>query len=407
MMDWAREIFAEVLKRDEPAWLKALRQSCFDSVMASGLPTKNDEDWKYSSPEFLAARHCEARSAVAIQPLRNDGALSHDHCNIVFVDGIFSLAQSNISMLPAGLTILPMTEALQLQGDFLKRYFETSVTSTFRKLNLALMQDGFFIQLSRDLISKPIHVTYISTKNSESTCKNLVIMGDGATATLIEEFINETDQAYFNHNVLDVYLGQRASLHYYKVQKEAASATHLANINVIQDRDSTWKSRVFSLGAAWSREDLSITLQGAGAQCELKGLYEIDGLRHADHHTRVFHHASHTQSHELYKGIMNHGATAVFNGRVLVHKGVKQVVAHQANHNLLLDKMSTVNTKPELEIYADDVQCTHGATIGRLDENQLFYLRARGIDLIDAKELLIKAFAMELMDDVMTSLRGA
>jgi Fe-S cluster assembly protein SufD len=241
---------------------------------------------------------------------------------------------------------------------------------------------------------------FISTGKDEpvvSHPRNLIVVGNGSQATIIESYVTLDRGVYFTNNVTEVFAGPNSFIDFYKLQRESEEAFHVDTLRVLQERDSSFSSQSIALGGALVRNNIDVTLRGEGAECTLNGLYVTKGRQHVDNHTMIDHAKSHCSSRQLYKGILDDQSTGVFNGKILVRKDAQKTNAKQTNKNLLLSKEALVNTKPELEIFADDVKCTHGATIGQLDEEAMFYLRSRGIDEAAARVLLTYAFANDLL----------
>ncbi len=250
------------------------------------------------------------------------------------------------------------------------------------------------------VIEKPVNLLYLSGLNDQpfaSHPRNLIILSENSQATIIESYIGLDDSDYFTNTVTEVCMKQNAHLQHYKIQQESMQGYHVGNLNIAQAQDSNVESHSISLGGALVRNDIHSCLEATGAEIMMNGLYMATGRQHVDNHTRVDHLKPNTRSHEIYRGVLNDHARGVFNGKVVVHKDAQKTDAVQSNANLLLSDNAEVDTKPELEIYADDVKCAHGATVGQLDQDMLFYLRSRSIDETTAKSLLTYAFAGEVI----------
>ena len=233
------------------------------------------------------------------------------------------------------------------------------------------------------------------TANQASYVRNLIIAEPGACATIIEDYQGTSNTVYFTNAMTEVHLGANAHLTHYKIQREGRAAYHVSEVAVEQAANSTFDSHSFSVGGQWVRSDTVVSLNESGADCKLNGVYAPSNGQHIDHHTCVFHNVPNCTSDEDYKGILSGQSRAVFNGKVIVAKGADKTTAKQQNKNLLLSLGAEIDTKPELQIFADDVVCSHGATVGQLDETALFYLEARGIDPVDARRMLVQAFATD------------
>ena len=249
------------------------------------------------------------------------------------------------------------------------------------------------------VLPKPVHLLFVSAGHrTMSNPRTLVVAGSRAEAHIIESYVGEGE--YFTNAVTELALGEGAVIDHYKLQCESAAASHIATVQGFQERSSVFTSHSISLGGALVRNDINSTLNGPGCECTLNGLYIVGGEQHIDNHTALEHAMPHCASREYYRGILSGRATGVFNGKIIVRKDAQKTDAIQSNKNLLLSAEASINTKPQLEIYADDVRCTHGATVGQLDAEAMFYLRSRGISADEARRVLITAFASDVVDRV-------
>ena len=267
-----------------------------------------------------------------------------------------------------------------------------------------MASDGVVIRIAADaVIEKPIHLLFISDSNAENTAiqtRNLIFAERHSQATIIESYVTLGGDNYFTNSVTEVFVADGARVGHYKLQTEGRNAFHVGTIQVHQARGSRYESFSFATGAKLSRTNVYTTLAGDAAETILNGLYMVDGSQHVDHQTRIEHVAPNCPSHELYKGILDGNSHGVFNGKVYVHPEAQKTDGKQSNNNLLLSDGARVDTKPQLEIFADDVKCTHGATVGRLDETALFYMRSRGVGPAQAKRLLTYAFAADVLEKI-------
>jgi Fe-S cluster assembly protein SufD len=280
----------------------------------------------------------------------------------------------------------------------------------FAALNSAFVDDGAYVRV-RDgvVLDTPLQLLFVSSAVTASSApaatmtthpRTLVVLGANSQSQIVETYVGLPGQGYFTNAVTEVFVGENAVLDHYKVQEESVEAFHIASMHVRAARNANFSSHSFALGGKLVRNDAVATMAGAGSECTLNGLYLADGDRLVDNHTTIDHAEPHCPSHEVYKGIIGGKARAVFNGKIIVRPDAQKTDAKQTNRALLLSDGATINTKPQLEIFADDVKCTHGAAIGQLDEDALFYLRARGLTLQDARDMLIHAFAGEILDRV-------
>ena len=276
-------------------------------------------------------------------------------------------------------------------------------TRSFAALNTAFAHDGAFVHIPDGMVlDAPLQLLFVSTADTlaMSHPRVLIVAGDRSEARIVETYVGPVGQGYFTNAVTEVFVGENAVLDHYKVQDESDTAFHVASMHVHAGRSATFSSHSFSLGGRLVRNDVMALLDGEGAECTLNGLYLADGDRLVDNHTTIDHAKAHCPSHEIYKGILGGHARAVFNGKIIVRQDAQKTDAKQTNRALLLTDHAVINTKPQLEIFADDVKCTHGAAIGQLDEDALFYLRARGLTFFEARDMLIHAFAGEILDRV-------
>lgn len=357
-----------------------------------GVPTRKEEAWKYTSLAFLEKSHFTP--VMTSEALTQAPSALPDSISLVFVNGKYQAALSDIRQLPKEVTFkltLP-TEEFDVQ-----RY-------PFAVLNSALLTEGLYLDIPKQVqITQPIHLIYINTHAPDSmmSYRNVIHVGEHAAVTIVEEYTYEQADRYLTNVVTQITVADQARLTHYKIQREAINAIHLATFFVTQAEQAYVHLYSFSHGSQLARDDVQIKQVGPGAESYLDGFYhpQYDG-QHIDHHLQVDHRAEQGKSEMIYKGILHKRSRAVFNGKVYVHPGAQHIQAHQANHNLLLSADAEVDSKPELEIYADDVKCTHGATIGQLDEETLFYLQSRGIEKPVALHMLTRAFAQEIFGKI-------
>ena len=322
----------------------------------------------------------------------------------VFVNGFYASELSNIS--DPSIVIVPISEAEKQNTDTLETYFSKAVPTQqpgFTALNTLLFQQGYLLKVN-GIVQKPLHILHVATGLASDEVihsRNLIVLAENAAISIVEQYValNNTKN-YWRNNVSEVFLLVNAQLKYYKLQCEAEQAKHTDFIAVQQQRDSVFNTFNLDFGGKFVRNDLQTKLQAVGASCELDGLYLVTDAQHIDNHTAVEHLHPHTYSQEYYKGIISEKSHAVFNGRVLVAQDAQKIKSEQKNANLLLSNEADIDTKPELEIYADDVICAHGATVGQLSENSIFYLQARGLDENLAKKLLTYGFAYEVVEEI-------
>ncbi len=383
--------------------LASIRRKALERLSERGLPTGREESWRFSDPTDLLETVFRPASGT---PNPNQfaaiarGALKG--LQLAFVDGRYAPAFSTLE-LPKGLEVRSLAELLKedparLDGRLLVP------DAPFAALNLALFSDGAWVRLAPGTqLETPIHLLFISSLRGEPYVTHprvFIEAGEGSRSVIVKSYIGPAGGTYFTNAAATVLLGAGAVLDLTKVQRESRNAFHVESLEVRAARDAHFTHHSISLGARFSRHDTDATLEGEGAEVSLLGLYEVAGSQHVDHHTMIDHARPHTTSREVYKGILDGTSRAVFDGRVIVRPDAQKISAVQTNKNLLISPDALVHTKPQLEIFANDVKCKHGATIGQLDADVLFYLRSRGIAVEDARRLLIHAFASEIIDSV-------
>jgi Fe-S cluster assembly protein SufD len=392
-----------------PGWLRELRRGAMARFTELGFPTGKLEEWKFTSVAPIARtrfRLAEPDSGTAFQhrleACATAGAIPAGAPRIVFLNGRYSQAQSNLGGLPQGVRVGSLAEFLKngRAEEHLARYAAWR-EEAFVALNTALAEDGAFIEISRGtVLREPIYMVFCSTPSGEpamSHPRNLILAGEASQAAIVEVYAGDAGGNYFTNAVTELAAGETAVIEHYKLQQESPEAFHVATLQVRQQRSSNFAAHYVSLGGALVRNNVNAVLDGDGAQCTLNGLYLAGGRQHVDNHTVLDHAKPHCGSREYYKGILDGRSTAVFNGGIVVRKDAQKTDAIQSNKNLLLSRDAVINTKPQLQIWADDVRCTHGATIGQLDSEALFYLRSRGIGHDEARHLLTFAFANDVL----------
>jgi Fe-S cluster assembly protein SufD len=388
--------------------LGAAREAAFQRFTAAGFPTTRNEEWRHTNIAPIAATEFTLPSAFEIPRATAEPFLFADDLRhrVVLVNGRWSPALSSLDALPAGVTIrhLGDTAASAAAASAPEWLMQASAGMPLVDLNTAFVEDGVVIDIaSKAVIADPIHVVCLSVPASGPTMvtpRVQIRAGEQAQAFIVESYASSSGAATFTNALTIVDVAAGAMVDHVKLQREAVTAFHLAAMFARVDRGGTFTSHALTLGGRIARNDISATLAGEGAECTLDGLYVADGDSLVDTHTNIDHAMPHCPSHELYKGILAGKARAVFNGKIIVRQDAQKTNAKQTNKALLLSDDAQVNTKPQLEIFADDVKCTHGAAIGQLDEDALFYMQARGIALADARNLMIHAFAGEVLDGV-------
>ena len=416
-------IYAEAFERfarngggQGPAALVARRREAFDRFASAGFPTVKHEDWRFTPVAPIAERHWRlgeeavgrsggrAVNPVELAPYRFGGA---EWCTLVFVDGRFSAELSDRPALPAGVTVEPLAEALERDPGLIERTFAQvakSETTPFAALNAALAGDGSVVRVPAGVeVAQPIHLLYAVTAAAEQSAvqvRTILVVEPGARAQFIESYAGLGRGTSFTNAVTEVWVGPGAWVEHTRIQRESEAAYHIGLTAVHQGGDSHYRSFTLTGGGAIARHDLQARLDGENVETLLYGLYLGEGDQLVDNHTVIFHDQPNCRSWEVYKGILDGKSHAVFNGKVFVKPEAQKTDAKQTNRNLLLSEGAKVDTKPQLEIFADDVKCTHGATVGRIDEIAFFYLQSRGIPRAEAQQMLTYAFAAEVVDEV-------
>jgi len=378
-------------------WLLQLQDNALADFARLGFPARHNEDWKYTTVDsFLKQRFSNEPNSDTSSTRPSDIPVGYP---ISLVNGAVLGVDELTAGLPAGVVILPLAQALIEHTEKIKPYLNQILEQQhgFQALNTAMLNTGLFIYLPKGAcLDTPLLLSHWQDKACQAAyIRHLVILDEGSSASIIEDYQGDEDTCYFSNTITEVYLAAQAKLKHYKIQRESKLAYHMGHLAVKQATGSQFDSHSFSIGGKWVRSDIAIRLHEPQAQCLMNGIYLPADLQHMDHHTIVTHEAPSCSSEQDYKGILTGHSRAVFNGRVIVAKGAQHTQAKQQNKNLLLSKNTAIDTKPQLEIFADDVVCTHGATVGHLDEEALFYLATRGIGRAEASRYLVQAFAVE------------
>ncbi len=393
-------------------WLQDLRDRAAARFTALGFPTVRDEEWRFTNVAPIAAGEFLAAgpgAALATEAELSGYLYSDAAVRLVVVNGYFVAALSRTAGLPAGVRVTSLAAAVTDHAEVVERYLGQLADfggRAFTALNTALAGDGAYVHIPDGVIvEQPIHVLFVTTASAAtgpimSTARALIVAGERSQARIVETYVGPRGAVYFTNAVTEVVAGDGAIVDHYKVQQESLEAFHVASMHIHAGRGANFSSHSFSLGGRLVRNDAAALLGGEGAECTLNGLYLADGDRLVDNHTTIDHAVAHCPSHEIYKGILGGRARAIFNGKIIVRQDAQKTDAKQTNRALLLSDSAAINTKPQLEIFADDVKCTHGAAIGQLDEDAIFYLRARGLTYFEARDMLIHAFAGDILDRV-------
>ena len=386
----------------DPTWLREHRELAFTGFVQLGLPTRKHEDWRYTSLRLLNDGAFALATQADVAPEVLAPYLHTDDITLVLVNGRL-VTPMNHQTLPAGLKVTPLSEALSLKLPAALRLVQRcgGTQQPFSQLNAAFLESGLVLEWDANAkCARRVHLLHVATGHNRSVTmiRHLLILGAGASGDVLETFIS-TDGATtsLTNTVTDIELASGAHLQHHRCQLEGPGAIHIGRVRADLADDAELASLSFSAGGKLARIDIEVGLTGQGSAVTLNGLYLTRGSQHVDHHTLVNHLVPNTKSSQLYKGIQADTSRAVFNGAVRVHRDAQLTQAYQMNRNLLLSSEAEIDTKPELQIDADDVKCTHGASIGQLSAEQLFYLTSRGLPPAEAQRMLVQAFA----DDVM------
>jgi Fe-S cluster assembly protein SufD len=406
--EWER---AAMLRRSggEPPDLTRVRDEAWHRFLTLGFPTTRDEEWRFTNVapiaegDFTLAPLAPGATNVDVATSRLPGAIAE----LVFVNGRFDPLLSRRAPLPGSSRVESLAAVFAADGRCVESHIARVAPferHPFVALNTAFFEDGACIELSAGtVLQDPIHLLFVTTDGQDGRSlmahpRVVVVLGEHAQASIIETYAGADGHRYFTNAVTEIVLGENAVLDHYKRQYESMQAYHVGAIHVQAARSATCASHSISVGGALVRNDVVAVLNGEGVECTLNGLYLADAHRLVDHHTTIDHARPHCGSREVYKGILVDHARGVFNGKIIVRPDAQKTDAKQTNRALLLSEDALVNTKPQLEIFANDVKCTHGAAVGQLDDEALFYLRSRGLSDAAARQMLIRAFAADVLN---------
>ena len=401
------EALTDTLPGQNLHWLNTTRQLALGSFEATGFPSPREEEWKYTNVTALEKKLFAPSSVSAKTSLDKAWLESHklaDTWSLVLVDGHFDASLSELAGLPNQVIATGMAEALQNQPERVKVLLGTAIKKEshgFLAFNTAYFSDGAFIDIpAGTVLERPIQILYVSTRNEAlANTRTLLGLGNNAAAKLIETFVGWPDSSYLTAAVTEIQLGENAGLEHYKLQLETDKAYHFGGVYVKQDKSSRFNQHNLSFGGLLARNEIHAELATA-AECEMNGLFLAKGRQHVDNHTLINHTEPYGISRETYRGVLADRSRGVFQGRIVVHPQAQKTSAEMNNRNLLLSEDAEIDAKPQLEILADDVKCSHGVAIGQLDPESIFYLISRGVDRETAINMLTFAFANEMVDKI-------
>lgn len=392
-------------------WLKSLRKDAIQKFQNLGFPTLKDEDWRFTNIAPITRGSFDILENGVSKISRSDLVPfqfeDEQVAELVFVNGHYSKELSKTTELPKGVIVKNLAEALESDQEILKdnlaKYAEFS-EEAFTALNTAFMTDGGFVYIPKGtVVESPIHLLYISTGGdipSITNPRNLIIAEDNCEANVVEHYASLSDDVYLSNVVTEIVVGENSSIGHYLIELESKKAFNISTLRVQQARSSNIKSHSILIGGSLVRNNVHPVLAGEGCDSLINGLFMPTHRQHIDNYMKVEHASPHCDSRQLYNGLLDGRSRGVFHGRIIVHEDAQKTDAKQTNRNLLLSDNAQIDTKPQLEIYADDVKCTHGATIGQIDENALFYLRSRGISKEDSRDIIMNAFTNETLENM-------
>jgi len=388
-------------------WLQKLRRDAFARFCEVGFPTTRDEDWRFTNVAAIGQTPFQLAAPVAppsssrLSAWRMEGVT----CQLVFVNGQFAPELSQLEGLPAGVRVSSLAAQLAENPETVEPHLGAYLDirrDAFSALNTAFTADGAFVHLRRGtVLEKPIHLLFISVADGPPSMthpRNLILAGEESQAAIIEDYVSLDGGTAFSNTATELVAGENAVVSHYLLEREHTQAFNISSLRIEQGRNANVASHSLLLGGALVRNNVHPVLAGEGGECLINGLFVGAGRQHLDNYMRVEHAKPHCASRQFYNGILDGHAHGVFHGRIIVHKDAQKTDAKQTNRNLLLSDHAQIDTKPQLEIYADDVKCTHGATIGQIEEDALFYLRSRGLEEVSARKLLLLAFASECLE---------
>jgi Fe-S cluster assembly protein SufD len=394
-------------RNSDPDWVNTLRADSLERFDRLGFPTTQDEDWRFTSVAPIAEGRFELVERPEFVPTASDLAPFQwpgPASTLVFVNGRYVPAASKVDQLPPGVVVESLARALHRPEAEAHLAAAGAAHHPFTALNSAYLRDGLFVFVPRGtVVETPIHAIFLTVGGGVRVMTHprvLVAVGLNSQASVVESYGGLDADSYFTNTVSEVVAAEGATVHHYKVQRESVPGFHIAGLYLQAGRNSSVVCHSVSFGGSLVRNDVTAVLDGEGGVCTLNGIYLADGKRLVDNHTTIDHARPHCSSREVYKGILGDHAQAVFNGRIIVRQDAQKTDAKQTNKALLLSEDAQINTKPQLEIFADDVRCTHGAAIGQMDEEAVFYLRTRGLSSADARQMLIRAFAGEVLQEM-------
>lgn len=413
MPDFKEKILKEYSRLDKDVFsengkISEIRKDALEYFTTFGFPNKKMEDWRFTNIRPIITNDFDFNNEKPKKIVLKNFLISNLKANIlVFINGEYSEENSKIISANKNLFIGNLKNAFKTEKDFVEKYFAKYAnykTDGFTALNTSFATDGAYIHIPANCeIKEPVMILNILDSVKSKVIgqpRNLIIAGKNSKAYIIEEYYSIGKNDSFSNVVTEIYMDENSNIQYYKIQNEELNSYHVGTTQVFQEKNSIFDSVTISWGGSVIRNNLNSYLNGENIECNFRGLYYITGKQHVDNHTLVDHATPNCNSNEFYKGIIDNEADGVFNGKIMVRKDAQKTNAYQMNKNILLSNDAVINSKPQLEIYADDVKCSHGATTGQIDKEQIFYLKARGIGEKEGRKLLLYAFANEIIEDI-------
>lgn len=402
--------FESTLNGESSAPIHQLRKEAILNFSGLNFPNTKDEEWKYTNIAPLLKynfRPSLMKGIITNEQVSKFLFDKFEHSLLVFVNGHFDEKLSIVKNLPSGVVVGSIAEAIKAESSIVKKHFGKYAdpkNQIFTALSAAYTKDGAFIFVpDGKIVEETLHILFLTTSVDDKILtqpRNLFVAGKNSQVTIIEHYSSLSDSIYFTNAVTEIFADENAIVDHIKLQEESKKAFHIGRMEVEQERTSNFSSHAITFGGDLSRNDFNTHFNDEGGESTLNGLFLIDGTQHFDVHTMIDHAKPHCNSHEHYKGILDDKSRGVFNGKVMVRKDAQKTNAFQENNNIILSDNALVNTKPQLEIFADDVKCSHGATIGQLDKDSMFYLKSRGIGEEKARTILIHAFASDVIQSI-------
>ncbi|MDO8549607.1 MAG: Fe-S cluster assembly protein SufD [Ignavibacteria bacterium] len=403
-------LFENSLNGDRFSSINSLRKEAFNKFSELNFPTTKDEEWKYTSIAPLLQHNFIPsldKKTLAKEEIKNFLFESLESNVVVVVNGHYSEELTALNEVPKGVEVNSIAKAISSNSPLVEKHFGKYADFSkhiFTSLSTAFTKDGVLIHVPEGkIVEQPIHILFITASKDEKLLiqpRNLFVAEKNSQVTIIEHFVSINSGIYFTNTVTEIVVGENAVVDHLRLQEESKSAFHIGRMDIDQERASNFSSHFISLGASLARNDFNSKFNDEGGECKLNGLFITEDNQLFDVHTLIDHAKPHCNSHEHYKGILNHASRGVFNGKVIVRPDAQKTNAFQENNNIILSQEALVNTKPQLEIFADDVKCSHGATIGQLDKDAMFYLKSRGLGEETARAILIHAFAIDVIQSI-------